>query len=166
MSVQVNLQLSAAYVPGQKNLQANYLSRTSLDDNEWSRLLRVFRELTELGIFLPEVDCSHPQSTPSCWSSIPGPRICKQSGWRCWQQSRSPRQLIFLLLFLLILSFQLRLWRGKVTVMMIPDLSKGPWYPSLILISVKDWLPLYVRSNLLQSHIHPASDRLRLMAWV
>lgn len=49
------LRLSAVYIPGHVNLQVDYLPRPTVDNNEWSLLTQVFRELVAWS-FLPEVD--------------------------------------------------------------------------------------------------------------
>lgn len=41
------LLLSAVYLPSHVNLQADYLSRDAMDNNEWSLLTQVFRILKD-----------------------------------------------------------------------------------------------------------------------
>ena len=47
--------VTAVYLPGSQNIQADFLSRVSMDNNEWSLHADVFQWLKSLG-FLPEVD--------------------------------------------------------------------------------------------------------------
>lgn len=160
--------LTATYVPGVQNVQADFLSRRLLDNNEWSLHEEVFKWILSLG-FLPEVDlfaspCNKKMARYYSRYRDPqayGVDALTEKWWfnRAYAFPPTP----------IILQFLKRLRAETAEVLaIIPYWPNRPWFPLLTLLSVRDPIPLPSRPDLLSqgSRLHPCPDHLRLRAWL
>lgn len=145
-----------------------YLSRTTVDNNDWSLLTHLFRELVAWS-FLPEVDLFASPVNAKL------PRFCTNTDHpRANLVDALPVKWDFQTAYAfppmpLIQLFLNRLRREDVTVLaVIPDWPKHPWYPLLLRMNVRVPRMLQTRPDLLSQGpvLHSAPEKLRLKAWI
>lgn len=159
--------ISAVFVPGVQNTQADFLSRTELDNNEWSLHIETFRWILSLKTD-PEVDlfaspCNRKlkkfYTRGLCSQAIGTDALTDQ--WRFKRAYAFPPLPV-------MLRFLQRLRAEPVEVVTIaPYWPNRPWFPLLVQLSCRDPVPLPLRPDLLSqgSVLHPCPAVLRLMVW-
>lgn len=160
--------LSAVYTPGLLNRRADFLSRHSIDNNEWSLHPRVFQQVIRWS-FRPEVDLFASRynakirrffSRNPCRLAMGVDALSAHWAFRT-AYAFPPIPLIF--------RFLSRLLHEKVRIVAIlPDWPRRPWYPLLMQLKIGEPLPLPVVPDLLRQGpiSHPDPGRLHLMAWL
>lgn len=159
--------ISAVYIPGVQNVQADYLSHVQVDNNEWSLHKEVFEWLLTLGVS-PEVDlfaspCNY--KLTKYYSRFRDPQAygidALTDRWRFNKAYAFPPVPV-------ILQFLRRLRTEEVEVMaVIPFWPNRPWFPLLTLLSYRESIPLPLRADLLSqgSILHPCPAHLHLRVW-
>lgn len=161
------LDLSATFVPGVQNVQADFLSRRRLDNNEWALHEEVFRWILSLGVY-PQVDlfaspCNN--KLPRYYARFKDPQALGVDAltdqWRFHRAYAFPPVPV-------ILQFLRRLRTEPVEIVaVLPAWPNRPWFPMVMALSYRDPIPLPVRTDLLSqgSLLHPCPRRLQLKAW-
>ncbi|XP_031755398.1 uncharacterized protein LOC116409839 [Xenopus tropicalis] len=161
------LDLTAQYVPGKENVQADCLSRRLLLKGEWALNPAVFSWIISVW-GCPEVDlmATHVNAKlPVFYSRVPSPGAAAVDALsQSWEG-------LFAYIFPpipIILKVLLKIRQSKMTVIAIlPDWPRRPWYPLLRSLSVS--CPLHLpqsRDLLIQGRWeHPDPASLNLKAW-
>lgn len=161
------INLTATYVPGILNVQADFLSRVHLDNNEWSLHEDVFKWILTLGIS-PEVDLfasPYNKKLARYYTRFRDPQAygidaLTEHWWFHRAYAFPPTPIIF--------QFLQRLrWEEVEIVAIIPYWPNRPWFPLLSLLSFREPVLLPTRTDLLSQGaiLPPCPAHLQLRAW-
>lgn len=162
------LSIKAEHLPGIANTEADWLSRRSLDDGEWSLHPRVFNLITRV-LGRPEVDLfASPDKAqvPVFLSQTPNPQVL---GVNTLFYPWPPVLLYAFPPFPLIQAvFQQVRWFNAKLILVVLNWPCRPWYPAIVNMSVGAPLRLPITPDLLRQGtlLHPNPDMFWLTAWL
>ncbi|XP_077306677.1 ubiquitin-conjugating enzyme E2 U isoform X1 [Lithobates pipiens] len=159
--------LRAVYVPATQNALAKYLSRKSLSNNEWSLSPQIFSLLTETW-GTPEIDLAATPLNTKCHRFLSRNPSPSAEGIDCLIHPWNFKLGYIFPPTPLIARFLSRLRRSSVTIIaVIPFWPRRPWFTTLLQLSVQPPILLPLEPDLFSQgqSLHPAPERLHLMAW-
>ena len=152
------LDLWAVYVPATQNSLANYLSRETLSNNEWSLNQQVFSILTKT-CGIPEVDLAATPKNSKCQRFLSRAHFPSAEGTNCLALPWSFELGYIFLPTSRITRFLSRLRRSSATVIvLIPFRPRRPWFTTLLQLGTRPPIHLPVTWDLIHQRqfFHPA----------
>lgn len=159
-----DIHISAQHIPGRTNVSADFLSRNTSGNLEWSLNDSVYQQLTRL-FFIPEVDLFASRLNAKAaqfvsWHPQPGAFKISWFNLKCY--AFPP--------FSLLSRVLAKIYNDRATVLLIaPVWSTQGWFPMLLQLLVRRPI-LLPRNNLLtlphSLERHPLADKLTLAAWM
>ncbi|KAE8602875.1 hypothetical protein XENTR_v10014161 [Xenopus tropicalis] len=161
------LEITAVHIPGDKNYQADALSRTLFQRGEWELKTSIFQWITSLW-GLPHIDLMASEKNYKIkhfFSRVPSARAVGidafSQNWRnLWAYIFPPFPIIFKVLRKILVSHM-------DVIAIIPDWPRRPWYPLLRRLCICQPLRLPLMEDLLMQgpFLHPNLSSLNLAAW-
>ena len=160
--------ISAIFIPGVDNLQADFLSRQTLSPGEWSLHPQIFQVICQRW-GMPDVDVMASRFNKKLdrfMSRTRDPMACGADALVCpWHQFK----LLYAFPPLQLLPRLLRRIRveHKPVILVAPAWPRRAWYSLILKMAVGDPWTLPLRPDLLSQGpiLHPALRRLNLTAW-
>uniref|UniRef100_A0A2D4J0A8 ribonuclease H n=1 Tax=Micrurus lemniscatus lemniscatus TaxID=129467 RepID=A0A2D4J0A8_MICLE len=159
--------IRAEHISGVDNVQADWLSRTTVDQGEWKLHPQVFRELSQK-FDTPRIDmfASHLNTQlPRFVSRFPAPGAENVNALRC----RWPHELLYAFPPLPIIPQVIRriLEEEAEVILVAPFWPRRPWFADLMELSVQPpWRVPDSKVSLSQGPLkHPDPTRLQLAGW-
>lgn len=164
------IHLSAVHIAGNKNIQADYLSRLHQDHAGWMLNPQIFQQVCTV-FYRPQIDLFANQlnhQLPAYVSWKADPLAWKINAYHLvWTQLNAYAFPPFTQINRVLLKIQ----RDQAQVLLItPNWPTQPWWPLVLSMSAADPILVTPRKNLLvlppQNQRHPLESSLALVAWI